>query len=195
MMAKLRTLRNEYRRNNGKYYASVRQLREYKKEQEQISKNLNWLLCLLYETEIALYDNLAIFLEGFLSLGIKNNVALGVDVSKVEDMFVKRRDEDAFFAADALKLPFATMGNLLDIKLTVPAKISEIPNTIQRLKERKKKKNFIKEQLQVTEANKRKTKGTKERRILSVSTIKKQNRGEIKYMHPCFRLAGNNHEL
>lgn len=68
------------------------------------------------------------------------------------------------------------MGNLLDIKLTVPAKISEIPNTIQRLKERKKKKNFIKEQLQVTEANKRKTKGTKERRILSVSTIKKQNR-------------------
>lgn len=38
MMAKLRTLRNEYRRNNGKYYASVRQLREYKKEQEQISK-------------------------------------------------------------------------------------------------------------------------------------------------------------
>lgn len=74
-------------------------------------KNLNWLLCLLYETEIALYDNLAIFLEGFLSLGIKNNVALGVDVSKVEDMFVKRRDEDAFFAAGNKKKQNKKQGN------------------------------------------------------------------------------------
>ncbi|CAO3693314.1 unnamed protein product [Rhizopus stolonifer] len=100
------------------------------------SKNLDWLLCPFYETEITLCDNLVIFLESFLSLDNKNNVTLGADASKIENAFegmvIKKRDEDVLFADDILKLPLATIENLLDIKVIVPTKISEIPNTIQK---------------------------------------------------------------
>ncbi|CEG77775.1 hypothetical protein RMATCC62417_12469 [Rhizopus microsporus] len=46
------------------------------------------------------------------------------------------------------------MEAFFDIKVTVPTKISEIPITLQKLKERKE--HFIKEQPKATEANRKK---------------------------------------
>ncbi|KAG1376388.1 hypothetical protein G6F61_007637 [Rhizopus arrhizus] len=188
---KLRTLRDEHRKNNDEYYTFVRKLREYKKEQEQLRKvqeenekrqeaakqELELASLPAFENEIALCDNLVIFLESFTSSGAKSDTISGGNVNEIENAFegmvIKKRDDDVFFAggnkkkqnkkepaakeskkSDALKLPLATMENFFDIKVTVPTKISEIPATIQKLKERKE--YFIKEQPKVTEANKKK---------------------------------------
>ncbi|EIE92139.1 hypothetical protein RO3G_16850 [Rhizopus delemar RA 99-880] len=189
---KLRTLRDEHRKNNDEYYTFVRKLREYKKEQEQLRKvqeenekrqeaakqELELASLPAFENEIALCDNLAIFLESFTSSGSKNDTASSTNVNEIknafEGMVIKKRDDDVFFAggnkkkqnkskesaakegkkSDALKLPLSTMEAFFDIKVTVPTKISEIPATIQKLKERKE--YFIKEQPKVTEANKKK---------------------------------------
>ncbi|RCH93522.1 hypothetical protein CU098_004824, partial [Rhizopus stolonifer] len=188
---KLRTARDEHRKNNDEYYTFVRQLREYKKEQEQLRKvqeendkrqeaakqELELAALPAFENEIALCDNLRLFLESFLSSGNKTNETSGADATVIENAFegmvIKKRDDDVFFAgggkkkqnknkenvkdskkSDALKLPLATMEHFFDIKVTVPTKISEIPSTLQKLKERKE--YFIKEQPKVTEANKKK---------------------------------------
>ncbi|KAI8058917.1 uncharacterized protein B0P05DRAFT_605987 [Gilbertella persicaria] len=190
---KLRTLRDEHRKNNDEYYTFIRQLREYKREQEQLRKvqeeqekrqeaaqqELELASLPAFESEIALCDNLAIFLEGFISNGGKTAASEEVNVSKVanafEGMVIKKRDDDEeFFAgaknkkknnnnkskdpkekkSDTLKLPLATMEAFFDIKVTVPTKISEVPATLQKLKERKA--YYIAEQPKATELNKKK---------------------------------------
>ncbi|RCI02220.1 hypothetical protein CU098_006502 [Rhizopus stolonifer] len=191
---KLRTLRDEHRKNNDEYYTFIRQLREYKREQEQLRKvqeeqekrqeaaqqELELASLPAFESEIALCDNLAIFLEGFISNGGKTAAPEEVNVSKVanafEGMVIKKRDDDEeFFAgaknkkknnnnnkskdpkekkSDTLKLPLATMEAFFDIKVTVPTKISEVPATLQKLKERKA--YYIAEQPKATELNKKK---------------------------------------
>ncbi|KAI8334449.1 hypothetical protein BC941DRAFT_400622 [Chlamydoabsidia padenii] len=55
---------------------------------------------------------------------------------------------------DALKLPLATVEGFFEIKVTVPTKISEIPATLEKLKERKQ--YYVDEQPKQTEANKTK---------------------------------------
>lgn len=188
---KMRKLRDDHRKNNDEYYTFVRQLREYKKEQEQLRKiqeenekrqeaakqELELAALPAFESEIALCDNLAIFLEGFLSSGSKNAAesnANAADVTQAfEGMVIKKKDDDVFFAgnsgkknkqqknkdpkekkSDTLKLPLATMEAFFDIKVTVPTKISEIPATLTKLKERKA--YYIAEQPKVTELNKKK---------------------------------------
>ncbi|KAG1217842.1 hypothetical protein G6F68_021688 [Rhizopus microsporus] len=55
-----------------------------------------------FENEIALCDNLAIFLESFTSSGSKNDTASGAIVNEIENAFegmvIKKRDDDVFFA-------------------------------------------------------------------------------------------------
>ncbi|CAO3648087.1 unnamed protein product [Cunninghamella echinulata] len=56
--------------------------------------------------------------------------------------------------ADALKLPLSTMEAFFEIKVTVPTKVSEIPSTLEKLRERKQ--FYKEEQPKQTEANKKK---------------------------------------
>lgn len=186
---KMRTLRDDHRKNNDEYYAFVRQLRDFKKEQEQLRKvqeenekrqeaakqELELAALPAFESEIALCDNLAIFLEGFVSSANKNVAAAeapAVVAQAFEGMVIKKKDDDVFFAgntgkknkqqktkdpkekkSDVLKLPLATMEAFFDIKVTVPTKISEVPATLLKLKERKA--YYIAEQPKVTELNKK----------------------------------------
>lgn len=189
--AKMRTLRDEHRKNNDEYYTFVRQLREFKREQEQLRKvqeenekrqeaakqELELAALPAFESEIALCDNLAIFLEGFISSNNKTAAAAespAAVAQAFEGMVLKKKDDDVFFAgsskknkqqknkdpkdtkekkSDVLKLPLATMEAFFDIKVTVPTKISEIPATLLKLKERKA--YYIAEQPKVTELNKK----------------------------------------
>ncbi|ORZ13980.1 hypothetical protein BCR42DRAFT_377209 [Absidia repens] len=57
-------------------------------------------------------------------------------------------------AIDALKLPLATVEGFFEVKVTVPTKISEIPSTLEKLKERKLA--YVNEQPTQTELNKKK---------------------------------------
>ncbi|KAI8366888.1 hypothetical protein BD560DRAFT_353797, partial [Blakeslea trispora] len=185
---KMRTLRDEHRKNNDEYYNFVRQLREYKREQEQLRKlqeeqekreeaarqELELASLPAFESELALCDNLTVFLEGFLS---KQQTQVATDAPSdvahaFEGMVIKKKDddEDMFFSgkkstkknsnkqkekkSDTLKLPLATMEAFFDIKVTVPTKISEVPATIQKLKERKA--YYLAEQPKATELNKKK---------------------------------------
>ncbi|KAG2209473.1 hypothetical protein INT47_008316 [Mucor saturninus] len=186
---KMRTLRDEHRKNNDEYYTFVRQLRDFKREQEQLRKvqeenekrqeaakqELELAALPAFESEIALCDNLAIFLEGFVSSANKTVTAAeapAVVAQAFEGMVIKKKDDDIFFAgnsgkknkqqktkdpkekkSDVLKLPLATMEAFFDIKVTVPTKISEVPATLLKLKERKA--YYIAEQPKVTELNKK----------------------------------------
>jgi hypothetical protein len=187
---KMRTLRDDHRKNNDEYYTFVRKLKEYKREQEQLRKvqeenekrqeaarqELELAALPAFESEIALCDNLAIFLEGFLG----NNKTVASEEAKTatvvdafEGMVIKKRDDEDFFVgksnnkkkqpktkdpkekkSDSLKIPLATMEAFFDIKVTVPTKISEIPATLLKLKERKE--YYITEQPKATELNKKK---------------------------------------
>ncbi|GAA5811133.1 hypothetical protein MFLAVUS_004562 [Mucor flavus] len=185
--AKMRTLRDEHRKNNDEYYTFVRQLRDFKREQEQLRKvqeenekrqeaakqELELAALPAFESEIALCDNLAIFLEGFISSNKTTTAAVSpaVVAEAFEGMMIKKKDDEVFFAgsskknkqqknkdpkekkSDVLKLPLATMEAFFDIKVTVPTKISEIPATLLKLKERKA--YYIAEQPKVTELNKK----------------------------------------
>ncbi|CEG69635.1 hypothetical protein RMATCC62417_05682 [Rhizopus microsporus] len=188
---KLRTLRDEHRKNNDEYYTFIRKLREWKKEQEQLRKvqeenerrqeaakqELELASLPAFENEIALCDNLSAFLESYLSPNHKNDASADSSASEIanafEGMVIKKKEDDFFFVgnnkkkhgknkeavkdtkkSDALKLPLSTMEAFFDIKVTVPTKISEIPTTLQKLKERKE--HFIKEQPKATEANRKK---------------------------------------
>lgn len=187
---KMRTMRDEHRKNNDEYYTFVRQLREYKREQEQLRKEqeenekrqeaakqeLELAALPAFESEIALCDNLAIFLESFVSSGADKKSQQEPSVNAAADAFdgmvIKKRDEEDFFVgkskkkqqqkqkdpkekkSDSLKLPLATMEAFFDIKVTVPTKISEIPATLTKLKERKE--YYIAEQPKATELNKKK---------------------------------------
>jgi hypothetical protein len=189
----LRSLRDEHRKNNDEYYSFLTKLREFKKQQEQLRKaqeeadkrqeaakqELEFASLPAFESEIALCDNLGIFLEGFITNdsvkstnGTTNSTAAVADA--FEGMVIKKKDDDVFFAGnskkkgkkggnkdatkekkvDTLKIPLATMEAFFDIKVTVPTKISEIPETLQKLKDRKQ--YYIEEQPKVTAANKKK---------------------------------------
>ncbi|KAI8637019.1 hypothetical protein BD408DRAFT_425264 [Parasitella parasitica] len=189
--SKMRTMRDEHRKNNDEYYTFVRKLREYKKEQEQLRKEqeenekrqeaakqeLELAALPAFESELALCDNLAIFLESFLSgsstdkKGSEQQSAVNAAADAFEGMVIKKRDDEDFFVGkskkkqpkqrdpkekktDALKLPLATMEAFFEIKVTVPTKVSEIPATLTKLKERKE--YYIAEQPKVTEMNKKK---------------------------------------
>lgn len=56
--------------------------------------------------------------------------------------------------ADALKLPLSTMEAFFEVKVTVPTKISEIPSTLEKLRERKQ--FFVDESPKQTAINKKK---------------------------------------
>ncbi|CEP09869.1 hypothetical protein [Parasitella parasitica] len=188
---KMRTMRDDHRKNNDEYYTFVRKLREYKKEQEKLRKEqeenekrqeaakqeLELAALPAFESEIALCDNLAIFLESFLSggsadkKGSEQQSSVNAATDAFEGMVIKKRDEEDFFVGkskkkqpkqkeskekktDALKLPLATMEAFFEIKVTVPTKVSEVPATLAKLKERKE--YYIAEQPKVTALNKKK---------------------------------------
>ncbi|OBZ86767.1 hypothetical protein A0J61_05181 [Choanephora cucurbitarum] len=188
---KMRQLRDEHRKNNDEYYTFVRQLREYKREQEQLRKlqeeqekreeaarqELELASLPAFESELALCDNLTVFLEGFLGKQQNQQEEAGDQVNSManafEGMVIKKKtdEDDLFFSgakskknkqqkglkekkSDTLKLPLATMEAFFDIKVTVPTKISEVPATIQKLKERKA--FYLAEQPKATELNKKK---------------------------------------
>ncbi|KAI8878158.1 hypothetical protein K501DRAFT_134018, partial [Backusella circina FSU 941] len=192
---KLRSLRDEHRKNNDEYYSFLTKLREFKKQQEQLRKaqeeaekrqeaaqqELELASLPAFESEIALCDNLGIFLEGFISNdSAKSTNGAAQSTESVADAFegmvIKKKDDDVFFAGsgkkkgkkggnkdanaakekkvDTLKIPLATMEAFFDIKVTVPTKISEIPLTLQKLKDRKQ--YYLDEQPKVTAANKKK---------------------------------------
>ncbi|KAF7731744.1 hypothetical protein EC973_008258 [Apophysomyces ossiformis] len=186
---KLRTLRDEHRKANDEYYTFLRQLREYKKEQERLRKiqeeaekrkeaaqqELELASLPAFAHEITLCDNLAKYLQTFIGGQTQGNAAPKSlpEINNAPEGFVLLKksdaDEDYFAGAgkkkskgpvnkekktDTLKLPLATLEDFFQIKVTVPTKISEIPATLEKLKERKA--YFEAEQPKVTAANKKK---------------------------------------
>ncbi|KAI8364008.1 hypothetical protein EDC96DRAFT_511535 [Choanephora cucurbitarum] len=208
---KMRQLRDEHRKNNDEYYTFVRQLREYKREQEQLRKlqeeqekreeaarqELELASLPAFESELALCDNLTVFLEGFLGKQQNQQEEAGDQVNSManafEGMVIKKKtdEDDLFFSgaknkknkqqkglkekkSDTLKLPLATMEAFFDIKVTVPTKISEVPATIQKLKERKA--FYLAEQPKATELNKKKA----EEKIAAMKKAEEEEEEEVK---------------
>ncbi|KAG2224460.1 hypothetical protein INT45_010526 [Circinella minor] len=201
----LRSMRDEYRKANDEYYTFLRQLREYKREQEKLRKQqleqekrqeaaqqeLEEASLPAFEHEITLCDNLCNFLQGFLNDGSSSNkenqstpettpgqasLPGGRELSIPEGVVLKKkseREEDYFIgggkkkkgtkngppkekkekAVDTLKLPLATVEGFFEVKVTVPTKYSDIPSTLEKLKERKEQ--YLTEQPKVTEENKK----------------------------------------
>ncbi|KAI9265067.1 hypothetical protein BDA99DRAFT_507613 [Phascolomyces articulosus] len=203
----LRSMRDEYRKANDEYYTFLRQLREYKREQERLRKQqleqekrqeaaqreLELASLPAFENEITLCENLGNFLQTFLNDGAASNnkenqqaaassgqatLPGGRELNLPEGVVLKtksEREEDYFVgggkkkkggkgsggaakekkekAVDTLKLPLATMEGFFEIKVTVPTKISDIPATLEKLKERKEQ--YLAEQPKVTEENKK----------------------------------------
>ncbi|KAI8379565.1 uncharacterized protein BYT42DRAFT_569236 [Radiomyces spectabilis] len=153
----------------------LRKIQEEKEKREAAAKQeLEEAALPAFESEIALCENLTKYLQGFVAGGSSeeqrtDNGANAPDAP--EGMVVmKKKDDEEFFSGaskkkqrgnkankekktDALKLPLATMEAFFDIKVTVPTKISEIPATLEKLKERKA--YYVAEQPKVTEANKK----------------------------------------
>ncbi|KAI8145602.1 hypothetical protein BJV82DRAFT_511571 [Fennellomyces sp. T-0311] len=193
---KLRATRDEHRKANDEYYTFIRQLREYKREQEKLrkqqieqekrqeaaQKELELASLPAFEHEITLCENLSNFLQGFLGganpaetkaaadqtasapgreINMPEGVALKKKSEREEDYFVgggKKKGHKGSQAAkekksDTLKLPLSTMEGFFEVKVTVPTKISDIPNTLEKLKERKEQ--YLAEQPKVTEENKK----------------------------------------
>ncbi|KAI9498919.1 hypothetical protein BDB00DRAFT_754224 [Zychaea mexicana] len=195
----LRAMRDEHRKANDEYYTFVRQLRDYKREQEKLrkqqmeqekrqeaaQKELELAALPAFEHEITLCDNLSNFLQSFLSgnnsnkeatlpggreLNMPEGVALVKKSDREEDYFVgggkKKKGSKGGNAssvpaannkekktADALKLPLSTMEGFFEVKVTVPTKVSDIPDTLEKLKERKEQ--YLADQPKVTEENKK----------------------------------------
>ncbi|KAI9483608.1 MAG: hypothetical protein EXX96DRAFT_558914 [Benjaminiella poitrasii] len=157
---------------------------EAEKRQEAARQALELASLPAFEHEINLCDTLSVYLQSFINpksnhpdtLATTNtaqqqhNIPEGFVVLKKKD-----NDEDSFYftgnsknakksgganktpkekKSDALKLPLATMEDFFDIKVTVPTKISEIPNTLEKLRNRKA--YYVAEQPKATEANKKK---------------------------------------
>ncbi|KAI8888245.1 hypothetical protein K501DRAFT_321005 [Backusella circina FSU 941] len=150
---------------------------EAEKRQEVIRQELELASLPAFEHEITLCDNLGIYLESFLAKsanqGEESAKATQTAANNAPEGFVlKKKDEDEVFfvgsknnkkknnkankekKVDTLKLPLATMENFFEVKVTVPTKISEIPATLEKLKDRKAQ--YIKDQPHVTEENKKK---------------------------------------
>lgn len=156
---------------------------EAEKRQEAARKELELASIPAFEHEITLCDNLANFLHSFLggntpaqSANANDEKAAGgraPDASNAPEgvalLKKSEREEDYFVGSnkkkggkgankekktDTLKLPLATMEGFFEVKVTVPTKISDIPSTLEKLKERKEQ--YLAEQPKVTEANKKK---------------------------------------
>lgn len=90
---RLRTMRDEHRKANDEYYTFIRQLREYKREQEKLRKaqeeeekrkeaakqELELASLPAFEHEITLCDNLGNFLQSFLNKGETNGTITGAN--------------------------------------------------------------------------------------------------------------------
>ncbi|KAI8076841.1 uncharacterized protein BX664DRAFT_287690 [Halteromyces radiatus] len=157
---------------------------EQEKRQEQLKEELELAALPAFEHEINLCDNLSHFLQGFVnqddnkSSGAStpavpaNGSPRQVDALPEGMVLAKKSDEDYFVGGkkqrkggkkqaakkenttDTLKLPIATVEGFFEIKVTVPTKVSEIPSTLEKLKERKQ--YYVDEQPKQTEANKKK---------------------------------------
>lgn len=157
---------------------------EVEKREEVARQELELASLPAFEQEIILCDTLSAFLQGFVAkasgTGIDVNAALNAATIEANSnnapqgfVIKKKEDDDVYFMgggknkkkggaskapkekkSDVLKLPLATMEDFFQVKVTVPTKISEVPATLEKLKERK---NIYKaEQPKATEANKKK---------------------------------------
>ncbi|KAI7868457.1 hypothetical protein BDF14DRAFT_1793401 [Spinellus fusiger] len=192
----LRTLRDEHRKANDEYYTFIRQFREQKRAQERQRKlqaeadqrkelaeqELELASMPAFSSEIALCDNLAKYLSGFVSSGnategeVAAVAATPINVPQGMVVLKKTDVEEGYFMgggkkkgakgisgpkaptaakkSDALKLPLTTLEDFFTIKVTVPTKISEVAATLEKLKE--KKEYYLNEQPKATENNRQK---------------------------------------
>ncbi|KAG0172938.1 hypothetical protein DFQ28_008494 [Apophysomyces sp. BC1034] len=148
---------------------------ETDKRKEAAEQELEFASMPAFEHEIILCDNLAKYLQSFIGGSAQGNAApkLAPATNNAPEGFVLLKksdaDEDYFAGAgkkkskssankekktDTLKLPLATLEDFFEIKVTVPTKISEIPATLEKLKDRKT--YYEAEQPKVTAANKKK---------------------------------------
>ncbi|KAI8090532.1 hypothetical protein BDF21DRAFT_377608 [Thamnidium elegans] len=133
-----------------------------------------------FEHEIVLCDTLSAFLQGFVTKSGQDPVnATSVTTDDAnsknapQGFVIKKKENDEVYfmggknkkkggaakapkekKSDILKLPLATMEDFFEVKVTVPTKISEVPATIEKLKERKLA--YVAEQPKVTEENRKK---------------------------------------
>ncbi|GAA5808519.1 hypothetical protein MFLAVUS_001910 [Mucor flavus] len=144
-----------------------------------------------FEREIVLCDTLSAFLQGFISKSGQDAVNATSSVTTDEansknapqGFVIKKKEEDEVYfmggknkkrsgtpkgpkekKSDILKLPLATMEDFFEVKVTVPSKISEVPATIEKLKERKLA--YVAEQPKATEKNRKKA----EEKIAAMAT-------------------------
>ncbi|KAI9023001.1 hypothetical protein CLU79DRAFT_701560 [Phycomyces nitens] len=187
----LRTIRDEHRKANDEYYKFIRQLREHKREQERLRKlqaeadqrkeiaeqELELASMPAFSHEIALCENLAKYLGGFVNNGpiVPTAAAAPVDAPKGMVLLKKTDLEETYFMgggkknknknngakaavapkkSDTLKLPLSTLEDFFLVKVTVPTKISEVSVTLDKLKERRE--YYLAEQPKATESNKQK---------------------------------------
>lgn len=145
-----------------------------------------------FEREIVLCNTLSAFLQGFISKSGQDavNATSSVTTDDVnsknapQGFVIKKKEEDEVYfmgggknkkrggapkvpkekKSDILKLPLATMEDFFEVKVTVPTKISEVPATIEKLKERKLA--YVAEQPKATEENRKKA----EEKIAAMAT-------------------------
>lgn len=154
---------------------------EIEKREELARQELELASVPAFEQEIILCDTLAAFLQGFITKGaVIDSTDAALDAATLEansnnapqGFVLKKKEEDEVYfmggknkkkggvkapkekKSDILKLPLATMEDFFQVKVTVPTKISEVPATLEKLKERKD--IYKAEQPKVTQANKKK---------------------------------------
>jgi hypothetical protein len=177
---------------------------EAEKREEAARQELELASLPAFEHEIILCDTLAAFLQSFLAKsGIVSDAAAS-DAANIEAnsnnapqgfVLKKKEDDDFYFMggannkkkggnvkapkekrSDALKLPLSTMEDFFEVKVTVPTKISEIPATLEKLKDRKA--YYKAEQPKVTEANKKKAEEKIAAMAAEAATAKEQEETE-----------------
>jgi hypothetical protein len=147
-----------------------------------------------FEHEIILCDTLSAFLQTFVKSGASTDASIALNAANVEansnnapqGFVLKKKDDDEIYfmgggnkkkggakapkekKSDTLKLPLSTMEDFFEVKVTVPTKISEIPATLEKLKERKA--HYKAEQPKATEANKKKA----EEKIAAMAAAKEE---------------------
>lgn len=156
---------------------------EIEKREEVARQELELASLPAFEQEIILCDTLSAFLQGFVAKATGlvdpsaalNAATIEANSNNAPQGFVikKKEDDEVYFMgggknkkkggaakapkekkSDVLKLPLATMEDFFQVKVTVPTKISEVPATLEKLKERKD--IYKAEQPKATEANKKK---------------------------------------
>ncbi|ORX49074.1 hypothetical protein DM01DRAFT_1409544 [Hesseltinella vesiculosa] len=153
---------------------------DQERKQEKLKEELELAALPAFEHEINLCDNLANFLQQFLdkSSGDVTPASTPTPTSAnarqpeplPEGMILSKKTDENYFVGSkkkgkkssakkevtgddaSLKIPLPTMEGFFQIKVTIPTKVSEIPVTLDKLKERKQ--FYIEEQPKQTEANK-----------------------------------------